>query len=89
MARLRFTDRYPSSDPRKSSVNRLLREIIKTGLEGPDKAKYQLRGGPNQSIEVGQTGVSNSHRCENVLGTRNREVPDDALLRTEPRDDRS
>src|SRR5438477_8704796 len=38
----------------------LIREIIKTGLEGPDKAKYQLRGGPNQSIEVGQTGVSNS-----------------------------
>lgn len=28
-------------------------ENIKTGLEGPDKAKYQHRVGPNQSIEVG------------------------------------
>jgi hypothetical protein len=47
MARLRFTRRYPSSGCRKFSVNPFLRENIKTGLEGPDKAKYQHQGGPN------------------------------------------
>ena len=60
MARLHFTDRYPSSDRRKLSVNRFLRENIKAGLEGPDKAKYQLQGwakseyqsGPDRSIKL-------------------------------------
>src|ERR1700722_4956305 len=60
MARLRFTRRYPSSDCRKFSVNPFLREIIATGLEGPDKAKYQHQGwakleyrsGPGRSIEL-------------------------------------
>ena len=60
MARLRFTGRYPSSGGRKLSVNRFLRENIKTGLEGPDKAKYQHQGwakseyrsGPDRSIKL-------------------------------------
>jgi hypothetical protein len=60
MARFRFTGRFPSSGRRKFSVNRFLRENIKTGLEGPDKAKYQHQGwakseyrsGPDRSIEL-------------------------------------
>jgi hypothetical protein len=57
MARFRFTGRFPSSGRRKSSVNRFLRENIKTGLEGPDKAKYQHQG-------VGQIRVSKWARPE-------------------------
>jgi hypothetical protein len=53
MARLRFAGWFSSSGRRKLSVNRFLWENIKTGLEGPDKAKYQHQVGPNQSIEVG------------------------------------
>jgi hypothetical protein len=60
MARLRFTGRYPSSGRRNLSVNRCLRENIKTGLKSPDKAKYQHRGwakseyrsGPDRSIKL-------------------------------------
>jgi hypothetical protein len=53
MARLRFAGWFSSSGRRKLSVNRFLWENIKTGLEGPDKAKYQHQVGPNLSIEVG------------------------------------
>ncbi len=73
MARLHFTDRYPSSDRRKLSVNRFLRENIKAGLEGPDKAKYQLQGwakseyqsGPDRSIKLKPTEI----RMDNVALT--------------------
>jgi hypothetical protein len=59
MARLRFAGWFPSSGSRKLSVNRFLRKNVKTGLEGPDKAKYQhpgwakleYRSGPCLSIE--------------------------------------
>src|SRR5205823_7620105 len=42
-------------------------------LEGTDKAKYRLRGGTNQSIEVGQTGVSNSNSTITSRGAIRRE----------------
>jgi len=60
MARLRFTDRIHLRAAGSYLSTRSFGKISKLDSKARTRQNINIGGGPNQSIEVGQTGVSNS-----------------------------